>query len=170
MCRIKFILFLIPSSHPHIYLPLFLIGHHHPVTCSDYAVCLPCLLFLTPLSLYLLLWVGFHVSFLQVCLAISLMLQNFMICLEIKTTLLSCGSPRLERSSLFCWIFAASLRLSLVISCRKVRVALLFSDSSLCCHGCYPIGLQCFLCMIILSCQTVSYWKPGRENLSLTIT
>ena len=141
-----------------------------PASSHLFRLC--CLLLLTPLSLYLLLWVGFHVSFPQVCLAISLMLQNFMICLEIKTTLLflSCGSPHLEWSSLFCWIFAASLRLSLVITCRKVGVALLFSDSSLFCHGCYPIELQFFLYMIILSCQTVSYWKPGRENLSFTIT
>ena len=108
---------------------------------------LSCLSLLTPLPLYLLLWVDFH-SFLQVCLAISVMLQNFMICLEIKTLVLDmwlCTSrmifPFLLNS---CCCF---LRLCLVITlCRKVRVTLLFSDSSLLWCGCYTslcVWLSC---------------------------
>lgn len=54
---------------------------------SSHLFRLSCLSLLTPLPLYLLLCVDFH-SFLQVCLAISVMLQNFMICLEIKTLVL----------------------------------------------------------------------------------
>ena len=87
------------------------------------------------------------------------MLQNFMICLEIKTLILdiwlSTSGMILPFLLNSCCCF---LRLSLVITfCRKVRVTLLFSDSSLFCHGCYPIELQFSLYMIILSCQTVSY-------------
>lgn len=127
MCRIKFILFLIPPSPP----PDLPSSVPSWTPSSSHLFRLSCLSLLTPLPLYLLLCVDFH-SFLQVCLAISVMLQNLPVCLEIKTLvdMWLCTSGMIF--PFFAEFLLLLLRLCLVITFyRKVRVTLLFSDSSL---------------------------------------